>query len=155
MVYVCDSANNRIQVFKKDGTFVKEGTVKAGTGGMVLAGAGGAQGTTYSFGSVWDIALSNDAQQRFLYVADGMNKTVWVVQRDTLAPVSRIGDGGRYPGMFYAVGSVAVDSKGNLYTGEESDGKRVQKFLIGMTAPARSTKGTHCKRVVRAGLQAC
>ena len=60
MVYVCDSANNRIQVFQKDGKFVKEGVVKEGTGGFVLGGAGGAQGTTYSFGSVWDIAFSND-----------------------------------------------------------------------------------------------
>ncbi len=85
-------------MFQKNGKFVKEGVVKEGTGGFVLGGAGGAQGTTYSFGSVWDIAFSNDAQQRFLYVADGMNKTVWIVQRDTLAPVSRFGDGGRYPG---------------------------------------------------------
>ena len=48
-----------------------------------------------------------------------MNKTVWILQRDTLTPVSRFGDGGRYPGRFYGVGSVAVDSKGNVYTGEE------------------------------------
>src|SRR5262245_18983959 len=128
-VYACDSANNRIVAFEKNGKFVKEGVVKEGTGGFVLGGAGGAQGTVYSFGSVWDVAFSNDAQQRYLYVADGMNKTVWIVQRDNLTPVSRFGDGGRYPGRFYAVGSVAVDSKGNVYTGEESDGKRVQKWV--------------------------
>jgi sugar lactone lactonase YvrE len=115
---------------------VKEGTIKKETGGFVLAPAGGAQGTTYSFGSAWDVAFSSDAAQRFLYVADGMNKTVWVLDRSALTPISRIGDGGRYPGLFYAVASVAVDSKGNLYTGEESDGKRVQKFVNkGMGAP--------------------
>lgn len=129
MVYVCDSASNRIQVFQKNGTFVKEGVVRKETGGFVLAAAGGASGATYSFGSVWDLAFSNDPQQRFIYIADGMNKTVWIAQRDTLALVSRFGDGGRYPGMFYAVGSVAVDSKGNVYTGEESDGKRVQRWI--------------------------
>jgi sugar lactone lactonase YvrE len=91
----------------------------------------------YSFGSAWDVAFSNDAQQRFLYVADGMNKTVWIVQRDTLAPVSRFGEGGRYPGRFYAVGSVAVDSKGNVYTGEDSDGKRVQKWVNKGMGPAQ------------------
>lgn len=134
-VYACDSANNRIVAFQKDGKFVKEGVVKAGTGGFVLGPAGGAQGGTYSFGSAWDVAFSTD--QRFLYVPDGMNKTVWIVQRDTLTPVSRFGDGGRLPGRFYAVGSVAVDSKGNVYTGEESDGKRVQKWLYkGMGAAA-------------------
>ena len=78
---------------------VREGRRRErGNGRFVLGGAGGAQGTIYSFGSVWDIAFSNDAQQRFLYVADGMNKTVWIVQRDTLTPVSRFGEGGRYAG---------------------------------------------------------
>jgi DNA-binding beta-propeller fold protein YncE len=137
MVYTCDSANNRIVVFDKTGKFVKEGVVKEGTGGFVLGPAGGAIGSTYSFGSVWDIAFSNDAQQRYLYVPDGMNKTVWIVQRDTLTPVSRFGDGGRLPGRFYAVGSAAVDSKGNVYTGEESDGKRVQKWINKGMGPAQ------------------
>ena len=113
MVYVCDRASNRIQVFRKDGSFVKE---------MVVAK------DTRAEGSVWDVAFSNDAQQRYLYVADGLNKTIWILQRDTLSPVSRFGDGGRYPGLFYAVGSVAVDSRGNVYTGEGSEGKRVQKW---------------------------
>jgi DNA-binding beta-propeller fold protein YncE len=136
-VYACDSANNRIVAFEKNGKFVKEGVVKEGTGGFVLGGAGGAQGTVYSFGSVWDIAFSNDAQQRYFYVADGMNKVVWIVQRDTLAPVSHFGEGGRLPGRFYAVGSVAVDSKGNVYTGEDSDGKRVQKWINKGMGPAQ------------------
>lgn len=136
MVYVCDSASNRVQVFQKNGTFVKEGMVRKETGGMVLTGVGGAQGTVYAFGSAWDVAFSADPQQRFLYVADGMNKTVWVMDRNALTIVSRVGSGGRYPGLFYALSSVAVDSKGNLYTGEESDGKRVQKFINkGMGAP--------------------
>jgi len=123
MVYVCDRGSNRIQVFQKNGTFVRE---------MVLAK------DTRAEGSVWDVAFSNDAPQRFLYVADGLNKTVWVLQRDTLSTVSRFGDGGRYPGLFYAVGSVGVDSKGNVYTGEGSEGKRVQKWNNRGLAAARS-----------------
>jgi DNA-binding beta-propeller fold protein YncE len=121
LVYVCDRSSNRIQVFQKNGTFVKE---------MIVAK------DTRAEGSVWDVSFSNDAQQRFLYVADGLNKTIWVLQRDTLKTVSRFGDGGRYPGLFYAVGSVAVDSRGNVYTGEGSEGKRVQKWNNrGMGAP--------------------
>jgi DNA-binding beta-propeller fold protein YncE len=121
MVYVCDRASNRIQVFQKNGTFVKEAVVAK---------------ETRAEGSAWDVAFSNDAQQRFLYVSDGLNKTVWILQRDTLTLVSRFGDGGRYPGLFYAVGSVAVDSRGNVYTGEGSEGKRVQKWNNrGMGAP--------------------
>jgi DNA-binding beta-propeller fold protein YncE len=112
MVYVCDRQNNRIQVFKKDGTFVKEAYVAKDTKGD---------------GSVWDVAFSPD--QKVLFVADGHNKTIWMLDRATLEQIGRFGDGGRYPGLFYGVGSVAVDSKGNVYTGETYDGKRVQKFV--------------------------
>ena len=115
MVYVCDRQNNRIQVFQKDGKFVKEGVISKGTTGD---------------GAVWDVAFSNDAQQRYLFVADGHDKKIIVVDRDTLQPTgATIGSGGRYPGQFYGVGSIAVDSRGNLYTGETYEGKRVQKFV--------------------------
>jgi len=112
MVYVCDRQNNRIQVFKKDGTFVKEAYVAKDTKGD---------------GSVWDVAFSPD--QKVLFVADGHNKTIWMLDRASLEQIGRFGDGGRYPGLFYGVGSVAVDAKGNVYTGETYDGKRVQKFV--------------------------
>ncbi len=114
LVYVCDRRNDRIQVFQKDGKFVKEAFVSK---------------TTLGDGSVWDIAFSHDPQQRFLYVADGHDKKVFILRRDTLEVVSSFGSGGRMPGQFYGVGSVAVDSKGNVYTGETYEGKRVQKFV--------------------------
>jgi len=114
MVYVCDRQNDRIQVFQKDGTFVKEAVVSK---------------TTTGDGSVWDVAFSNDPQQRVLFVADGHDKKVWMLDRGSLETLGSFGDGGRYPGRFYGVGSVAVDSKGNVYTGETYEGKRVQKFV--------------------------
>lgn len=113
-VYVCDRQNDRIQVFQKDGKFLKEAFVSK---------------TTLGDGSVWDISFSSDAQQRFLYVADGHDKKVFVLRRDTLETVTSFGDGGRLAGQFYGVGSIAVDSKGNVYTGETYEGKRVQKFV--------------------------
>lgn len=112
---VCDRDSNRIQVFKKDGTFVRETVVAAATLGS---------------GSVWDVAFSADAAQRFVYVADGQGHVVRVLRRDTLAEVGRIGAGGRWPGHFHAVGSVAVDSRGHVLTGEALEGKRVQKFVV-------------------------
>jgi len=112
MVYVCDRQNDRIQVFQKDGKFVKEAFVSK---------------TTTGDGSVWDIAFSPD--QRVLFVADGHDKKVFMLDRMSLETLGSFGDGGRYPGLFYGVGSVAVDSKGNVYTGETFDGKRVQKFV--------------------------
>ncbi len=128
MVYVCDKSSNRIQVFDKSGKFVKEGFVAKNTMGGVLAGT---FGVINAAGAVWDVALSGDAQQRYLFVADGMNKKVHVLDRTSLAEIASIGSGGRYPGQFLAVNSVAVDSQGNLYTGETHHGKRVQKFIQG------------------------
>lgn len=113
-VYVCDRGNDRIQVFDKKGTYLAQAFVSK---------------STLETGSVWDIALSRDPQQQFLYVADGHDQKVFILRRDTLETVGSFGDGGRYPGTFYSVGSVAVDSKGNVYTGETLEGKRVQKFV--------------------------
>jgi DNA-binding beta-propeller fold protein YncE len=121
LLYVCDRKNDRIQVFKKDGTFVKEGFVSK---------------TTLGDGAVWDVAFSKDPQQRFLYVADGHDQKVWVLVRDTLEVVGSFGAGGRWPGHFYGVGSIAVDSKGSIYTGETYEGKRLQKFLYKGLGPA-------------------
>jgi len=126
MVYVCDRTSNRIQVFQKDGRFVKEGIVSRNTKGATVTGP---FGVVSSWGSVWDIAFSNDAQQRYVFVADGHDKKVIVLQRDTLAEVGSFGTGGRLPGQLLAVSAVAVDSRGNLYTGEQHHGKRVQKWV--------------------------
>ena len=80
-------------------------------------------------GSVWDIAFSRDPQQRYIFVADGMNQRVHIVERETLELLTSFGDGGRQPGQFYGVHSIAIDSKGNLYTTETYEGKRLQKFV--------------------------
>jgi DNA-binding beta-propeller fold protein YncE len=125
MVYVCDRTSNRIQVFQKDGKFVKEGIVSKNTMGATVSGQ---FGVVSSWGSAWDIAFSNDPQQRYVFVADGHDKKVIILQRDTMAEVGGFGSGGRLPGQFLAVGSIAIDSRGNAYTGEQHHGKRVQKW---------------------------
>lgn len=101
MVYVCDRPNDRIQVFTKDGKFVKETFVEK---------------QTLSDGSVWDIAFSKDPEQKFLYVADGANEHVYIIDRQSMQTVTHFGQGGRQPGMFFGVHSIATDSKGNIYT---------------------------------------
>jgi DNA-binding beta-propeller fold protein YncE len=126
-VFVCDRTSNRIQVFRKDGTFVREGFVAKETRGAIV---GGQFGAVSSFGSAWDVAFSSDPQQQFVYVADGHDKRVVILQRDTLTQVGQFGSGGRLPGQFLAVDSIATDSRGNVYTGEQHHGKRVQKFVV-------------------------
>jgi DNA-binding beta-propeller fold protein YncE len=128
LLYVCDRANDRIQVFKKDGTFVKETFVAKNTLGD---------------GSVWDLAFSKDPQQRYLYLADGANEKVYVIQRETMEILTSFGDGGRQPGQFYAVHSIATDSKGNIYTTETYRGQRVQRFLYkGLGPVTKKDQGT-------------
>jgi hypothetical protein len=114
MVYVGDRKGDSVQVFKKDGTFVSA---------LAVAPA------TKANGSVWDVNFSSDPKQTWLFVADGQNSTVRVYSRATMKTAGTIGTGGRWPGRFYAVNNVGMDSKGNLYTGEGYEGKRVQKFV--------------------------
>lgn len=113
LVYVCDRRNNRIQVFQKDGRFVKEGIIARETLGN---------------GSAWDMDFSNDPEQSFIYLADGTNQCVWILHRDNLQVASNFGRIGRYAGQFIWVHSLATDSKGNIFTTEVFKGKRVQKF---------------------------
>jgi DNA-binding beta-propeller fold protein YncE len=122
LVYVCDRTNNRIQVFRKDGTFVKE---------QFLAKR------TFGSGSVWDIGFSLDPAQRFLIVLDGTNQQVYIVERETLNLVGGFGHAGRWAGQFYGAHNLGVDSKGNLYIGETYEGKRVQRFVYKGLGPAQ------------------
>jgi len=114
LIYVCDRPNDRIQVFQRDGTFVDEVRIAPETLGD---------------GSTWDVAFSRDPEQRYMYVADGKNMRVYVMDRQNLRILTQFGDGGRQPGQFFAVHSIATDSEGNLYTTETYEGKRLQKFV--------------------------
>ena len=113
LVYVCDRVNNRLQVFKTDGSFVEEMFVKPNSLGD---------------GSVWDISFSPDAEQKFIYLADGTNRKIFIIERKSLQILTNFGDGGRNPGQFFAVHNIATDSRGNIYTTETYEGKRLQKF---------------------------
>jgi hypothetical protein len=125
-VYVADRPNNRIQVFRKDGTYVKEAFIARRT---LLAGA--ASG----------FALSPD--QRFLYMIDGANHHVWILNRDTLQPVARFGQQGLWGGYLNVPHAIAVDSRGNIYVGENFDARRFQRFLFkGMGTPKPGTVPT-------------
>jgi DNA-binding beta-propeller fold protein YncE len=113
-------------VFTPEGKFVKEAFFAK---------------TTKASGSAWDIAFSKDAQQKYIFMADGMNNKVHVIDRQTLQDVTTFGDGGRQPGQFYGVHSIATDSKGNVYTTETWEGKRLQKFVYKGLAPVQPNQG--------------
>jgi DNA-binding beta-propeller fold protein YncE len=113
LLYVCDRANDRIQVFHTDGRFVKEFRIEP---------------QTLANGSVWDAVISNDPEQRYLFVVDGANEQALVLSRATGEVLSRFGEAGRMAGQFKWVHNVAIDSKGSLYTTEVGTGRRVQRF---------------------------
>jgi DNA-binding beta-propeller fold protein YncE len=119
-VYVCDRPNDRLQVFRADGTFVKEKFIATNTLGD---------------GSVWDVAFSKDPAQKYLFLADGKNEKIYVMLRESLEILTTLGAGGRQPGQFFAVHSIALDSKGNMYTVETYEGRRLQKFVYKGLAP--------------------
>ena len=119
-VYVCDRVNDRIQVFRKDGTFVKEAFVDT---------------QTFRSGSVWDLAFSRDPQQTYIYAANGVDQRINILLRSTLEVLTQFGGGGRQPGQWFGVHNIATDSKGNLYTTETYTGARVQRFLYKGLAP--------------------
>ena len=127
LLYVCDRANDRIQVFKPDGTFVREQFYEKNTRGS---------------GSVWDLTFSADPQQKYLYMTDGENRKVRILDRNSLEVLTSFGEGGHQPGEFYGNHSIAADSKGNLYITETYHGQRVQKFVYkGMAAVTKADQG--------------
>ena len=115
LVYVCDRANDRIQVFKKDGSFVKEMVVEK---------------NTLANGSVWDLEIWRDANESVLINADGANNEVRTLIRDTGEIVGRFGRNGRMAGDFHWIHNLALDSRGNIFTTEVDNGKRAQKFVV-------------------------
>ncbi|HTM31132.1 MAG TPA: hypothetical protein VL263_07495 [Vicinamibacterales bacterium] len=114
-IYVADRRGNRVQVFEQSGKFVTE---------KIIAPA------TLSSGSAFVPVLSKDPQQQWLYLADGTNHKVWILRRSTMEIVGEFGRGGRQLGQFLRPHGMSIDSKGNLYVGEASTGRRVQRFLV-------------------------
>jgi DNA-binding beta-propeller fold protein YncE len=123
IVYVADRTNNRFQVFKLDGTFVKEVFI--------------ARNTLQAEGTVHHFVLSPDKEQRFLYIVDGSNKAVRVLNRQTLEIVASIGGhAGHNAREFFHAHSAAADSKGNLFIGEVNNGQRYYKYAFKGMGPA-------------------
>ena len=114
LLYAADRMANRIQVFKKDGTFVKEFKMAEWTG------VGGSTG---------GVMFSPDKEQRLLYISDLTNNHIWFLNREDGKILGQMGSMGQNGGQFFGLHMEAVDSKGIIYTGEVFYGERVQRFL--------------------------
>ena len=132
-MYVCDRQNDRIQVFTKTGALQRVIAVVPGTGQTL--GIGGAPGLGTA-GSAWDLDFSNDAMQTFMFEVDGGNEKLHIMDRVLGTILSGFGQPGLQAGQFTFLHSGLKDSKGNLYTGETINGRRIQKFK-----PSSATTG--------------
>jgi len=130
LVYVCDRDLNRIHVFTKQGKFVMNFLVASATIARGPECGGPGHPTLGMCGSTYNIVFSHDAGQKYVLTADGTNHRIWIHDRRTGAYAGQIGSPGRNAGQFHWIDGIAMDSLGNIYTGEVDDGKRVQKFVL-------------------------
>jgi DNA-binding beta-propeller fold protein YncE len=148
LIYVCDRGNNRVQVFNgRDPNLGKECRNPSGEAGkcgfvkeqFVAVKTNGLPGSAVSMN------FSTDAKQSCLYVGDNSNMTIYVLKRDTLEELGRLGRSGREAGEFHWLHQVSLDSRGNIYTAEVDTGKRLQKFVRygeeGCSGTGRTTVG--------------
>jgi hypothetical protein len=139
MVYACDRANDRINVFQRNGTFVRAIPVIPGTAALGTAG------------SAWDVDFSPDAAQTFMYESDGGNEVMWIFNHraammgDANAILSGFGRPGHMAGEFTFLHMMAIDSKGNLFVGETVGGRRMQKFVLCGKDHDHDDDGGNCK----------
>ena len=113
IVYVCDRANDRLQLFRKDGRYLRESFYARQTRGR---------------GSVWDLYFWPKQTEQYIFMPDGENDQVRVYRRADGAQIGVFGRGGHQAGDFEWVHKIALDSYGNVYAGEVGPGHRVQKF---------------------------
>jgi hypothetical protein len=132
LVYAADRNANRIHVTTREGKFLKEFKLAEQTG------VGGATG---------GVGFSQDKQQKFLYISDLTNNHIYFLDRESGKEVGRMGSMGESGGSFWGLHMIAVDSKGNIYTGEVFAGQRIQRFV-----PADSPRGKVLDQLSRAGL---
>ena len=127
-VYVGERGQNRIEVFTTDGKWLQDFSVAAGTPARG-DGCGGLNNTKMPpCGTTYKLAISRDPSQKYLYVADGTNNRVWILDRQSGETLGSFGGNGRYAGQLHWINAIAMDSKGNIYTGEVEQAKRIQKF---------------------------
>ena len=129
LVYICERGSDRVQVFTKEGKFVSSFFVHPSTPSRGDCGGPGST-TTGMCGTIYNLTFSHDADEKYVLLADGTNDKVWIHNRKDGSLAGSIGDNGRMAGYFHWIDAIAMDSRGNLYTGEVDTGKRVQKFIL-------------------------
>ncbi len=140
LVYIGERGQDRISIYTKQGKWVKDYYVSPNTpsrgpecGGLPPNTKMPPCGTTYK------MVFSKDPQQKYMFVADGTNNKVWILDHATGKTLGSFGQNGKYAGQFHWINAIGIDAKGNIYTGEVEQAKRIQKF---MPVPANAHGGS-------------
>ena len=132
-LYVCDTMNNRIEIFDADGNFVST-FGKAGDGPGYFARPKG-------------VAIDSDGH---IWVADGMQDRVQVFNQETQLLIT-FGGHGLLPGQFQGLVGIATDKNNRVFTSEMYPG-RVQQFRYVTDAEAEQLrKDREEQRLKKAG----
>jgi DNA-binding beta-propeller fold protein YncE len=119
LVYVCDRQGDRVQVFDKMGNFQRNIWIRTGTPTL-----------PDPRGTAWWVGFSRDPQQRFMYVMNGRNEQVHILDHASGTILSSFGRPGHQLGNFTHGHTLTTDRDGNMYVAETDTGRRIQKFRI-------------------------
>ena len=133
LIYVADRANNRIQVFRQNGEFVREKILRPRCGAQEKAAWTPKRpcGNEATF----SLAFSHDGPQTYIYSADGGSHVINVIRRSDLEVVSEFGGPGVGVGQLGRPHNLTVDPSGNIYVGE-AQGPEVKDPATGKTREA-------------------
>ena len=131
-VYIGERGQNRIQVFTTEGKWLQDIMVSPNTPARGCGGVAQVKGSPC--GTTYKMVISRDPQQKYLFVADGHNFVIWMIDRQSGKTLGHFGGNGRLAGQLHFPNAVGIDSRGNIYTGEVDTGKRIQKFAPVMAA---------------------
>jgi len=116
LIYVCDRQGDRIEVFDKMGNFKRNISIPTGTA------------LPDKRGTAWWVAFSRDPDQKYMYVVDGRNEKIQILDHESGKILASFGRAGHQIGSFIHAHTMAVDSKGNIYVAETDWGRRIQRF---------------------------
>ena len=132
-VYIGERGQNRIQVFTTEGKWLQDIYVSPNTPAQ-RGGCGGVTSVKGSpCGTTYKMVISKDQQQKYLFVADGHNDVIWMVDRQSGKTLGYLGGHGRLAGQLFFPNAVGIDTFGNVFTGEVRNSKRIQKFAPVLT----------------------
>jgi len=126
LVYIGERGQNRIQVFTTEGEWQQDIHVHPQTPAQRTCGS--VEFMPGPCGTIYKMVISVDPEQKYLFVADAANNVIWSIDRRSGKTLGHFGRPGRLAGQFNFPNAIGMDSKGNIYTGEVSNGKRIQKF---------------------------